>query len=62
VNDRTLLGSQRRSLLAGLAASVGAVAVATVVIYPLKSVAPTVSLGVVYLPLSGSQAAIWSGS
>lgn len=34
----------------GLLATVGAVAVATLVIYPLKDVAPAVSLGVVYIP------------
>jgi two-component system sensor histidine kinase KdpD len=34
----------------GLAAMVAAVAIGTLIVYPLKSVAPVVSLGVVYLP------------
>ncbi len=34
----------------GLLATVGIVAVGTAIVYPLKSVAPVVSLGVVYLP------------
>jgi two-component system sensor histidine kinase KdpD len=34
----------------GLLATIAAVAVGTLIVYPLKSVAPVVSLGVVYLP------------
>jgi two-component system sensor histidine kinase KdpD len=34
----------------GLLATLGAVVVGTLIVYPLKSVAPVVSLGVVYLP------------
>jgi K+-sensing histidine kinase KdpD len=34
----------------GLVATLGAVALGTVLVYPLKSVAPVVSLGIVYLP------------
>jgi two-component system sensor histidine kinase KdpD len=34
----------------GLLATVAAVAVGTLIVYPLKSIAPVVSLGVVYLP------------
>jgi hypothetical protein len=34
----------------GLLATLAAVAVGTLLVYPLKSVAPVVSLGVVYLP------------
>ena len=34
----------------GLLATVAAVAAGTAIVYPLKSVAPVVSLGVVYLP------------
>ncbi len=44
-----MLREERPSLLIGAAAAVLAVVVATSVIYPLKSVAPTVSLVVVYL-------------
>jgi two-component system sensor histidine kinase KdpD len=50
VKRPSLLGSDRPPLLIGVAASIGVVATATLLIYPLKSLAPTVSLGVVYLP------------
>ena len=43
----------------GFAAAVGAVAVATLAIYPLKSLAPTVSLSVVYLPAVLLISAYW---
>jgi two-component system sensor histidine kinase KdpD len=59
VNERTLLGSDRPRLATGLAVSIGAIAAATVLIYPLKSVAPTVSLGVVYLPAVLLISAYW---
>lgn len=49
MNHRTLLGTDRPARLIGIAASILAVAVATLLIYPLKSIAPAVSLGVVYL-------------
>jgi two-component system sensor histidine kinase KdpD len=44
------LGAGRPSLRLGLLVSGGSVALATVLIYPLKTVAPVVSLSVVYLP------------
>ena len=44
------LSGSRPPLRLGIAVSVGSVALATGAIYPLKTVAPTVSLGVVYLP------------
>ncbi|HSS32466.1 MAG TPA: ATP-binding protein [Solirubrobacterales bacterium] len=43
----------------GLLASVAAVAIATGVVYPLKDVAPAVSLGVVYIPGVLLIAAVW---
>jgi len=43
----------------GVAVAVGAVVLATLAIYPLKSVAPTVSLGVVYLPAVLLISAYW---
>ena len=43
----------------GLLASLAAVAVATGVVYPLKDVAPAVSLGVVYIPGVLLIAAVW---
>jgi two-component system, OmpR family, sensor histidine kinase KdpD len=59
VNSRTFRGTGRRSSLAGLAASIAAATLATVLIYPLKSVAPAVSLGVVYLPAVLVISAYW---
>ena len=44
------LGPGRPSLRLGLVVSAASVAVATAAIYPLKTVAPVVSLSVVYLP------------
>ena len=47
---RALLpGPQRPSLRSGLIVAIAAVALATAIIYPLKAIAPVVSLGVVYL-------------
>ena len=53
-----LTGARPRRAL-GFAVAVGAVAAATVAIYPLKSVAPTVSLSVVYLPAVLLISAYW---
>lgn len=44
------LGSEPPPTWLGVAATVAAVAVGTLLVYPLKSVAPVVSLGIVYLP------------
>jgi two-component system, OmpR family, sensor histidine kinase KdpD len=44
------LGGEPPPIWLGLAATLAAVALGTLVVYPLKSVAPVVSLGVVYLP------------
>jgi two-component system sensor histidine kinase KdpD len=44
------LGSEPPAAWLGVAATVGAVAAGTALVYPLKSVAPVVSLGIVYLP------------
>ena len=44
------LAVRRPPLRAGLVVSLGTVTLATAAIYPLKSVAPVVSLSVVYLP------------
>jgi K+-sensing histidine kinase KdpD len=44
------LGGQPPSLWLGLLASLAVVAAGTVLVYPLKKVAPAVSLGVVYIP------------
>jgi two-component system, OmpR family, sensor histidine kinase KdpD len=43
----------------GLLASVAVVAIATGIVYPLKEVAPAVSLGVVYIPSVLLIAAVW---
>jgi two-component system, OmpR family, sensor histidine kinase KdpD len=56
---RNVFGSDRRSLPSGLAISAVAVGVATAAIYPLKSVAPAVSLSVVYLPAVLLVSAYW---
>jgi two-component system, OmpR family, sensor histidine kinase KdpD len=45
-----LSGVPRPPLLTGIATAAAAVATATAAIYPLKSIAPAVSLSVVYLP------------
>jgi len=44
------LRASRPNFLVGIGVSVVLVAVATAAIYPLKSLAPVVSLSVVYLP------------
>jgi two-component system sensor histidine kinase KdpD len=44
------LGGEPPSAWLGLLASLAAVAAATLLVYPLKTVAPAVSLGVVYIP------------
>ncbi|HET8565770.1 MAG TPA: ATP-binding protein [Solirubrobacterales bacterium] len=44
------LGSETPSWWSGVLPTVGAVALATLIVYPIKSVAPAVSLGVVYIP------------
>jgi two-component system sensor histidine kinase KdpD len=54
-----LLTGRRPRPTIGLVAAVGAVTAATIIIYPLKSVAPTVSLGVVYLPAVLVISAYW---
>jgi two-component system, OmpR family, sensor histidine kinase KdpD len=59
VGQRSLLGSDKAPLLTGVAASIAAVALATILIYPLKSIAPAVSLGVVYLPAVLLISAYW---
>jgi two-component system sensor histidine kinase KdpD len=51
--------SRRLTLWSGLLATALAVALATLAIYPLEQVAPTVSLGVVYLPVVLLIAAYW---
>src|SRR6202011_845807 len=53
------LGTSRPSLRFGLLVSVVAVAVATATIYPLKTVAPVVSLSVVYLPAVALVSVYW---
>ncbi|MCW3026452.1 MAG: integral rane sensor signal transduction histidine kinase, partial [Solirubrobacterales bacterium] len=45
-----LLGSEAPSRRAGAIAALAAVALCTLIVYPLKHVAPVVSLSVVYLP------------
>jgi two-component system sensor histidine kinase KdpD len=54
-----LLPRSRPEPALGLAVAVGAVAAATLAIYPLKSIAPTVSLSVVYLPAVLLISAYW---
>jgi two-component system, OmpR family, sensor histidine kinase KdpD len=51
--------SERPSLWSGVAVAAATVAVATAAIYPLKSIAPTVSLSVVYLPAVLLVSAYW---
>lgn len=54
-----LLPGERPSVRLGVAAAILSVAVATAAIYPLKRIAPTVSLSVVYLPPVLLMAAYW---
>jgi two-component system, OmpR family, sensor histidine kinase KdpD len=44
------LGGEPAIAWPGIVATVGTVAIGTLLVYPLKSVAPVVSLGIVYLP------------
>ncbi len=44
------LGGEPPATWLGILATLGAVALGTAIVYPLKSVAPVVSLGIVYLP------------
>jgi two-component system, OmpR family, sensor histidine kinase KdpD len=53
------IGTETPSAWLGLLAAVGAVAVATGLVYPLKEVAPAVSLGVVYIPGVLLISAVW---
>lgn len=53
------LRNARPDLLLGIAAAATGVAAATAAIYPLKSVAPVVSLSVVYLPAILLVSAVW---
>jgi K+-sensing histidine kinase KdpD len=53
------LDSERRPIWLGLLAAVAVVGIATVVIYPLKSVAPVVSLGVVFIPAVLLVSVVW---
>jgi K+-sensing histidine kinase KdpD len=48
-----------RSTTFGLLASLGVIAAATLLVYPLKEVAPAVSLGVVYIPGVLLISAVW---
>ena len=54
-----LLSSNPPSRRVGLLIAIAAVALSTLVIYPLKHIAPVVSLGVVYLPAVLLIAATW---
>src|SRR6478672_8697161 len=54
-----LLGPQRPPRVLGALAAVAGVAAATGIVYPLKDVAPVVSLGVVYLLPVVVVAAFW---
>jgi K+-sensing histidine kinase KdpD len=53
------LDSEQRPAWVGLLAAVGVVAVGTAVVYPLKSVAPVVSLGVVFIPAVLLISVVW---
>jgi K+-sensing histidine kinase KdpD len=59
--DDALLGldNERRPTWIGLLAAVAVVGVATALIYPLKSLAPTVSLGVVFIPAVLLISVVW---
>lgn len=52
-------GAERPPFVLGLLLSVLAVAVATAIVYPLKTVAPVVSLSVVYLPAVALVSVYW---
>ena len=53
------IGQGRPSALVGVLAAVLSVGLATAAVYPLRSVAPAVSLGVVYLPAVLFVSAVW---
>jgi len=53
------LGIEPPSIWLGLLATVAAVAICTLLVFPLKSVAPVVSLGVVYLPAILVISTVW---
>lgn len=53
------LDNERRAAWLGLLAAVVVVGVATAVVYPLKSVAPVVSLGVVFIPAVLLISVVW---
>ncbi|MDQ6807501.1 MAG: DUF4118 domain-containing protein, partial [Actinomycetota bacterium] len=54
-----ILGGNRPRPAIGVVVAFGAVAAATILVYPLESVAPPVSLGVVYLPAVLLISAYW---
>lgn len=56
---RSSIGTEPPAAWLGLLATVVAVAVGTLLVYPLKQVAPVVSLGVVYLPAILLISTIW---
>jgi K+-sensing histidine kinase KdpD len=53
------LGNRPPSIWLGIAATIAAAAAGTLIVYPLKSVSPAVSLGVVYIPGVLLIATIW---
>ncbi|HEX5711946.1 MAG TPA: ATP-binding protein [Solirubrobacterales bacterium] len=53
------LGIEPPALWLGIVATIAAVAAGTLVVYPLKEVAPVVSLGVVYLPAILLISTVW---
>jgi K+-sensing histidine kinase KdpD len=53
------LGTEPPPTWLGLVATLAAVAVGTLLVYPLKSVAPVVSLGIVYLPAILLISTVW---
>ena len=53
------LGGEAPSLPAGLLATVAGVAASTLLVYPLKTIAPVVSLGVVYIPAILLVSTVW---
>lgn len=53
------LGIEPPAIWLGIVATIAAVAVGTLIVYPLKSVAPVVSLGVVYLPAILLISTVW---
>jgi two-component system sensor histidine kinase KdpD len=56
-----LLGSEPPTRRVGVLAALVAVAACTLIVYPLKQIAPVVSLGVVYLPAVLIVSATWGG-